>query len=404
MPGRAVCRKGDAMSDAERMPVSRNQTRNGLVPSGMMRWGRFRFAVLLAVAFGGLAVFGADDAAKKDGLRWIEVKPADVEGIGWRDGMEMPFDRVPKRFAQDLPSVWRNGFSSTGMFFEFESDTANVSVRTALAQGRYGEDNFNNTAFAGTDLYVFDEARGAWRWASATRHFVKWGPETEYALLNGLPPGRRRFRLYLPLRNRLKALWIGVDSGSQTALRPPRRDKPVVYYGTSIIHGAFTIRPGLALTSRLERMLDKPIVNLGFSGGARLEPKAAEMLAEIDAAIYVCDPYHNLNPDLIRKNFEPFFDTLCARRPDTPVMLVGAPPLLNVWLFPEKRKVDDEKTRLFEELSKRVAARHPNFRYVPGGQFYGSEEVSMDGVHPNDEAFSNMAKTLAPLIRSALKP
>ena len=144
-------------------------------------------------------------------------------------------------------------------------------------------------------------------------------------------------------------------------------------------------------------------MNLGFSGGARLDPAAATMLAELDAAVYVCDPYHNLSPDLIRRNFEAFFDELCSKHPTTPVLLVGAPPVLNGWLRPDVSRNDEEKTRLFAELSKKVAARHANFRYLPGQDLYGSDEVSMDGVHPNDEAFAHMASTLAPVISGLIK-
>lgn len=348
-------------------------------------------------------VSNAMSAVSDNGFRWIDVDGSCVEGRGWSEGLEMPFDRIPKRFAKDLSTVWRNGVSPTGMFFEFESDSTSISVRTCLTQKRYGEGNFNETAFSGVDLYVFDESRSEWRWASATRHNMKWHRETECSLLSGLPFAKRRFRLYLPLRNRLSSLALGVDACSNTRLLPPRADKPVVYYGTSIIHGAFTIRPGLALTSRLERRLKRPVLNLGFSGGARLEPRCAEMLAELDAAIYVCDPYHNLKPDIIKANFEKFFDVLCSKRPSTPVMLVGAPPVLNAWLIPEKAKVDEEKMRLVNELAQKVAARHPNFRYVPGDDFYGSDEVSMDGVHPNDEAFAHMVDVLAPEIEKTLQ-
>ena len=331
------------------------------------------------------------------GCTWIDIGGKDVEGRGWSD-TELPFDRIPKRFAKDLPRVWGNGISSTGEFFEFESDTTSVAVRTAFAKHGFGENNFNSSAFVGTDLYVFDAARGDWRWAAAAGHGVRWGKNVEYPLVSKLPKQVRRFRLYLPLRNRLASLKLGVDAASTTKLIPPRKERPVVYYGTSIIHGAFNIRPGLALTSRLERKVKRPFVNLGFSGGARLDPAAATMLAELDAAVYVCDPYHNLSPDLIRRNFEAFFDELCSKRPTTPVLLVGAPPVLNGWLRPDVSRNDEEKTRLFAELSKKVAARHANFRYLPGQDLYGSDEVSMDGVHPNDEAFAHMAAILAPVI------
>ena len=190
-------------------------------------------------------------AASAQGLRWIDVHGDDVEGRGWSEGLEKPFDRIPKRFASSLPSVWGNGVTPTGMFFEFESDTTTVSVRTEFGSNHFGENNFNFCAFSGTDLYVFDESRGDWRWAGAAGHGTKWQRVTEYSLTKKLPPAKRRFRLYLPLRNRLLALSLGVDDASQTKLVPPRTEKPIVYYGTSIIHGAYNIRPGLALTSRL---------------------------------------------------------------------------------------------------------------------------------------------------------
>ena len=365
--------------------------------TGRGRLVRLRVAAAVCLAAGAFALPGRAVAEEAAGTTWIEIGGADVEGRGWEEG-ELPFDRIPKRFAKTLPSVWNNGVSSTGEFFEFTSDTTKVAVRTKFAKDGFGERNFNSCAFAGTDLYVFDPSRGAWRWAAAAGHATRWGRNVEYVLVDKLPRQSRRFRLYLPLRNRLVSLHLGVDAASGAKLIPPRKEKPVAYYGTSIIHGAYNIRPGLALTSRLERKVKRPFLNLGFSGGARLEPAAAGMLAELDAAAYVCDPYHNLKPDLIRRNFEAFFDELCSRRPGTPVLLVGAPPVLNGWLRPETARIDEEKTRLLEELSKRVAARHRNFRYLPGRDFYGSDEVSMDGVHPNDEAFANMAAVLAPVI------
>ncbi len=361
---------------------------------------RFTMAIAAAVlAFAALPLRA--DAAKPGRLRWVDIGGGDVEGRGWRD-TDKPFDRVPGRFAKTLPLVYQTGVSSTGEFFEFESDTTAVAVHAKFESGRFGEGNFNYCACSGTDLYVFDERRGEWRWAAATGHGVRWGRDMQYRLVENLPRKARRFRLYLPLRNRLLAFRLGVDAGCAVKLIPPRKEKSVVYYGTSIIHGAYSIRPGLALTSRLERKVKKPFVNLGFSGGAKLEKEAAKMLAELDAAAYVCDPYHNLSPEKTKENFEAFFDELCSRRPGVPVLLVGAPPVLNGWLRPGTAAADEEKTRLFDELSKKVAARHPNFRYLPGRDLYGSDEVSMDGVHPNDEAFAHMAAILAPAISELL--
>lgn len=335
------------------------------------------------------------------GLEWTEILSDVVEGRGWAD-TEKTFDRIPKRVAKLLPLVYGLGGSPTGEYFDFISDTTAVAVRTGLEFDMYGENNFNTTAFSGCDLYVFDENENRWRWAAAAQHGVPWNLNTEYGLVWNLPSGTRRFRMYMPLRNRLKHFQLGTDEGSVTKILPRRAVKNIVYYGTSIIHGAYSVRSGLCLTSRIGRALNRPVINLGFSGGARLEAEMANLMAELDPAVFVCDPYHNVDAVIVRERMERFFDILCEARPDTPVLLLGAPPVLNGWLYPDSAAVDVEKVKLFDEISQKISCRHCNFRYVPGHDFYGSDEVSLDGVHPNDEAFGNMAKILVPIIRAYL--
>ena len=347
----------------------------------------------------GLSVLSGVFSAGAADVQWTEVRPADVEGRLW-DDVECPFDRIPLRAKKALPAVWGNGKTPTGQLVDFESDSRNVFVKVKYADSRFGEQNFNSVAFAGFDLYIFDQGR--WRWATTMGHYVKWTQDMTFPLLKGLPPGKRRFRLYLPLRTRLQSVAVGTDAAAKTALIPPRREKPVVYYGTSIIHGAFATRAGLGLTARLGRAIDHPVVNLGFSGAAKLEPAMAELLAEKEAGVYVCDPFHNLKAGDIRRNFEKFFDILCSKRPTTPVILLGAPHCCNLWVWPEKLAAEEENTRLFGELAPKVAARHKNFRYVPGQDLYGDGEWSMDGCHPNDEAFANMTKKLTPILREVL--
>ena len=47
--------------------------------------------------------------------------------------------------------------------------------------------------------------------------------------------------------------------------------KPILFYGTSITHGACASRPGMVHTAILGRHLDRPVINLGFSGNGRME-------------------------------------------------------------------------------------------------------------------------------------
>ena len=99
-------------------------------------------------------------------------------------------------------------------------------------------------------------------------------------LVSGLPAGRREFLLYLPLYN-------GVLGGRDRRPRRPRlekapprpasRRKPIVFYGTSITQGGCASRPGMVHTAILGRRLDRPVINLGFSGNGRMEPELATL-------------------------------------------------------------------------------------------------------------------------------
>ena len=45
----------------------------------------------------------------------------------------------------------------------------------------------------------------------------------------------------------------------------------------------------MAYPAILGRRLDRPVVNLGFSGNGRLEAEVGALIAEVDAAAYVLD-------------------------------------------------------------------------------------------------------------------
>ena len=138
---------------------------------------------------------------------------------------------------------------------------------------------------SGIDLYARDPA-GKWRWAAVTRPA---GKVVRQFIINDLTPGVREYAAYLPLYNGVDELSIGVPPGAQFERLAPRTEKPIVFYGTSITHGASASRPGMVHTAILGRRFDRPVVNLGFSGNGRMDAAVGELLVKIDAAVYVID-------------------------------------------------------------------------------------------------------------------
>ena len=117
----------------------------------------------------------------------------------------------------------------------------------------------------------------------------------------------REITLNMPLYSDVSELYIGLrEDAKLEAPKPYLPLKPIVYYGTSIAHGGCASRPGNCYTAALDRRLNVPVMNLGFSGAACMELPVAELLSEIDAEIYVLDSLPNMTPELVAERAIPF--------------------------------------------------------------------------------------------------
>lgn len=87
---------------------------------------------------------------------------------------------------------------------------------------------------------------------------------------------------------------VGVPGNALFNPMAIREEKPIVVYGTSIAQGGCASRPGMAWPALVGRKLDRPLINLGFSGNGRLEKEVIDLIAEIDAKVYVLDCLPNL--------------------------------------------------------------------------------------------------------------
>src|SRR5581483_8246203 len=82
----------------------------------------------------------------------------------------------------------------------------------------------------------------------------------------------------------------------------------------------------MAYTAILGRRLDRPVINLGFSGSGRMEPEMAALLAELDPAVFVIDCLANmaaLPEDEIDRRVTNLIHTIRRARPDTPLLFVA---------------------------------------------------------------------------------
>jgi lysophospholipase L1-like esterase len=256
-------------------------------------------------------------------------------------------------------------------------------------------------AFSGLDLYGDDN--GAWRWAGATHKLDSQTPEV--CIIDGMAGEPRDFRLYLPMRNPVRKLEIGVPDEAEFTPVAPSGEKPLVFYGTSILHGAYASHAGMVHSSILGRRLKQPVINLGFSGVGKMEIALADLLAELDAKVYVLDTLPNMGLALVEERAEAFIRRLRALRPGVPIVLVEDRPLGNYWIKPATKRGHEAKWQRFREIyDGLVREGMDNLHYVPGRDLFGTDsEGSLDSSHPSDLGYMRMADSLDPVLRSLVE-
>ncbi len=334
-------------------------------------------------------------------LEWSDASSLSVEGRGFED-LERPYDRLPVRAREIVRKpVWDLSRHSAGITVRFRTDSPRIHVRYRLTSDRLAMPHMPATGVSGVDLYAKDDA-GAWRWASVVKPGAR---DVDAALATGLAANVREYTLYLPLYNGVESLSLGVLKGKKLEALPARTTKPIVYYGTSIAHGACASRPGMAFPSIMGRRLEWPVINLGFSGNGRMEVELAKLMGEIDAALFVVDCLPNMNAKQVTERTEPFVHALRAARPRCRVLLVEDRSFANTRFMPGlRRRHDANRKALREQFERLRSSGSKGISYFEGERLIGDDgEGSTDGSHPNDLGMMRYADALTPVVAKLVR-
>ena len=206
--------------------------------------------------------------------------------------------------------------------------------------------------------------------------------------------------VYLPRNEVLKNVEITIPDGYRAEKPTPYKySTPVLFYGSSITEGGCCCNISNAYSAILSRRLDFDYINLGFSGNARGELPLADFINTLDISCLVYDYDHNApNVEHLKNTHYPFFERIRAARPDLPVIMMTRPKV---------RYTEDERARreVVRSTYERARAEGDENVYFLDGETFFSEEPELcliDGIHPNDLGFFQMAKAIEPTLRTVL--
>jgi len=195
-----------------------------------------------------------------------------------------------------------------------------------------------------------------------------------------------------------------VPAGALIEPLAPRPGKPLVFYGTSIMHGACASRPGMALPAILGRRFDRPTINLGFSGNGRMDPEMGDLLANLDPIAYCIDCLPNMQPQAVAERTVPLVRRLRQSRPETPILLVEGRFFTNAEFFQGKLDFHRKNHQaLRDSFRGLVASGVKDLYYLAADDLLGHDgEAATDGSHPSDLGFLRYADAYEKALRPAL--
>ena len=353
----------------------------------------------------------APSTAKDDGKTlWYDILALGIEGQGWKN-VKAPYDRLPEKAVTMVREpVWNLSRNSAGLCVRFVTDAPAIQARWTLTGKNLALPHMPATGVSGLDLYVRNADGKNWHWLGVGRPTEVTNTAT---LVSGLADGKHEFLLYLPLYNGVSSVEIGLPKTAQlwkADARPVEKQKPLLFYGTSITQGGCASRPGMVHTAILGRKLDRPVLNLGFSGNGKMEPEMATLFAELDPAVYVLDCLPNMNAKEIEERVDPFVRTLRKAHPKTPILLVEDRSYANASVLAgPKKHNDDNRAALAKVYEALLKSGVTGLHYLKGDKLLGDDgEDTVDGSHPTDLGFMRQADALlpalTPLLPKAEKP
>lgn len=325
----------------------------------------------------------------------VLTEPFCVHGLRLPEADAPFFHRIPRDIAEQVnPGVARLYSFSAGGRIRFRTDSTRIGVKVCV-QEMDSYPTFSSMMMAGMDLYLNGEFKGIFQPPATQMDSYTAVLETKQKQLHDV-------LIHLPPYGCVNSLQIGLDTDAQ--LLPPEDYKittPVVFYGSSITHGATTSRPGTSYPNQLSRRFSCDYLNLGFAGNAFGEQVMAEYIAQLPKTALVCEYDHNSpNAAFLRKTHAPFIRTIREKNPQLPIVLMSRP---------RARFNDEEEVKrrevVLETYENARAAGDTNIYFVDGAgilNIFGGDNGTVDTIHPNDLGFACIAKALGDVLETIL--
>lgn len=335
---------------------------------------------------------------------WHDVRKEPFSLHGFYEPLTEPFFR---RLPEDVAEATSEGVKllsreSAGGRVRFSTNSPYIAIRAKFkAVGR--SSHLTLLSSAGFDIYIDGEFGS--RFVKEFRMPYDMGDTYEQIVyLEGAKS--RTYTVNFPVHSVVETLEIGLKPDASVGAPTPYRSyDPVIFYGSSIVHGTAATRPGLTYPAILSRDMNLDYRNVGFSGMAKGEKAIVDWMATLPMSVFVCDYDHN-SPTVehLENTHYALYEAIRAKNPDVPFIMVTRP---DYWTLPGEQEIILKKRDvIMTSYLKARATGDKNVYFIDGISFNvgpNQYDNTVDAVHPNDTGFVKMANSIGAVIRHALE-
>lgn len=315
------------------------------------------------------------------------------------------YQRLPDSLQSKVkrPALYGLGRHSSGMAIRFASDAPAIHLKWKSVF----KSNMNimtPTGVRGLDLYVMTPD-STWTFLQSGRPDLS-SNITETCVINNMNPEPREYMVYLSLYDGVDSLYIGVDKEyhvTRPTIALPEINKPIVYYGTSLVHGGCVNRPGMSHTNQLRRRLNRDIINLGFGGNGQLDLEIAEVIAATpDPGLIVLDFVPNCSTGQIDTLMVPFVDIVRAAHPEIPILFIECLNHPRNQFDTVMRDATTRHNAMMKQRYNDLTQKYTNLHYLPADGLIEGNEHTVDALHLTDYGAMMFADSLEPVFATLL--
>ncbi len=339
-------------------------------------------------------------------IRWINPEKNDnisIQGKLWPDSLIDKYSRLPF-IAKELvrPKIWELSKNTAGLYIAFTSNSSVINFRYSV-KGNLALKHMSLIGVSGVDLYALTNDN-EWEWARG--NYKKLGSDTMLLSFDTLDFNKvKEYRLYLPLYNTLNWFEIGVDSESNFKSKNIDK-KNIVVYGTSIAQGASASRAGMAWTAILNRKLDIPIINLGFSANGRLEPEIIELISNQETSVFILDCLPNLtvySSKELKEKLLRSVEIIRKKHAETPIIFTEHSDATISLINKNKQEPFLQINQQMKSIFNGLQLKGIKNIYLLTAEDIGLDiNSTVDGVHPSDLGMVKYANAYEKFIKKIL--